>query len=74
MIGMPLMTIHSYLESRLSKESNSERGGLILKSDMMSKVHNLPFDKIYEAVKMFSWSLCKIKNKNIDLKQVKIDY
>lgn len=68
---MMLMATHggvNYLESTSSIKSNSERGASSYESDTTSKVHNLHFDKIYDAIKMISRSLHKIRNKYFDLK------
>lgn len=49
------------------------RGALSCESDMISEVLNLPSDKLYEIIKIFSRSLCKLRDKYIELKKVKIN-
>lgn len=73
---MTLMVTHSGindLENASSKESSSEGEVSFYKFDMVNEVRNLTYDKLYDAIKIHSRSLCKIRNKYLDLKQVKID-
>lgn len=74
------MTIHTEAyeqdqntSSDKSQGSNSQGGASSYKSKTVSEVRNLSFDKLYEAIKMISRSLCETRNKYMDLNLVNMD-
>lgn len=56
-----------------SEKSNSEGGASSYESDTVSEVMNLTFDEFYDAIKLLSRSLCKVRDKYISLKKIEID-
>lgn len=70
------MKTHSGIDdpkSTSSKENNNKGGASSYESNTVSKMRNLPSDKLYEIIKMLSRFLCKIRGKNIELKKLKIN-
>lgn len=65
------MISHSYLGNISSEERENEGGASTYESDIVNEVHNLPSDKICDAIKMLSRFLCKLRNKFVDKKQIK---
>lgn len=61
----------NYSESMSSEETNVG-GASSHEPDTVNEVHNLPFDKLYDAIKMLSRSLYKMRNKYFNLKKTKI--
>lgn len=55
------------------EENNNEGKTSFYEFNPVSEVCNLSLDKLYDVIKMLSRSLCKFRNKNIDLKKVKIN-